>query len=270
VPPSSEHTTRALVLARGLGTRMRTGAADATLDPAQAAAADAGLKAMMPFGRPFLDYVLHSLADAGIDEVALVLGPEHERVREYYRAVSKTRIAVSFVDQAQPLGTADAVWSAREWAGASPFIVLNADNLYPDAVLAQLAADVTPTLPGFERDSLGLSLERIGTFALLETDPSGTLTRIVEKPGVDAMQLAGPRAQISMNIWRFDERIFQPCRDVPLSTRGERELPQAVGLAVERGIPFEVFPARGPVIDLSSRVDVAAVAQAPEGRQVNL
>ena len=28
-----------------------------------------------------------------------------------------------------------------------------------------------------------------------------------------------------MNVWRFDDRIFDACRDVPLSARGEYELP---------------------------------------------
>ena len=84
VPVSSGgQTTSALVLARGLGSRMRQAASGVTLDPQQASAADAGLKAMMPFGRPFLDFVLQSLADAGLREAALVLGPEHESVRDY-------------------------------------------------------------------------------------------------------------------------------------------------------------------------------------------
>ena len=257
-------------MARGLGTRMRAGVGAATLDPEQAAAAEAGLKAMMPFGRPFLDFVLHGLADAGVHDVALVLGPEHEAGREYYRGVPKSRIGVSFVEQARPLGTADAVWSARDWAGTSPFIVLNADNLYPAGVLERLTAGTNPALPGFERDSLGIPLERIGSFALLETGPDGTLTRIVEKPGVEAVREAGPHACISMNIWRVDDRIFAPCRDVPVSVRGERELPQAVALAVERGVSFEVFPAEGPVLDLSRRDDVEAVARALEGKAVAL
>ena len=267
---SSIRTTRAVVMARGLGTRMRAGADAAALDSAKAAAADAGLKAMMPFGRPFLDFVLHDLAEAGIREVALVLGPEHDVVREYYRAVPKSRIAVAFVEQPRPLGTADAVWSARDWAGTSPFIVLNADNLCPVAVLTRLVAGTHPALPGFERDSLGLPLERIGAFALLQTGPGGELSRIVEKPGVDAVRAAGPHARISMNIWRFDRQIFEPCRVVPLSARGERELPQAVGLAVDQGVRFEVVPVRGPVLDLSRREDVAAVARALEGRVVAL
>jgi glucose-1-phosphate thymidylyltransferase len=249
---------------------MRAAAAASSLDPAQAAAADAGLKAMMPFGRPFLDFVLHALADAGVTEAGLVLGPEHEPVRQYYRGLATSRVAIAFVEQAQPLGTADAVWSARDWAGSDPFIVLNADNLYPGAILARLVNGRTPALPGFVRDSLGIPIDRVGSFALLETGPNGRLTRIAEKPGVEAMRLAGPDALVSMNIWRFDERIFEPCRDVPVSSRGERELPQAVAVAVERGVGFEVFPARGPVLDLSRREDVPAVARALEGRVVSL
>lgn len=242
----------------------------APLDPGQARAADAGHKAMMPFGRPFLDYVLTSLADAGITEAALVLGPEHESVREYYRSVPASRIRVAFVEQAQPLGTADAVWSARDWAAGAPFIVLNADNLYPVGVLNRLSEGTGPALPGFLRDSLGIPIERIGTFALVETDGAGALVRIVEKPGADAMRAAGPQGLISMNIWRFDDRIFAACRDVPLSARGERELPQAVGRALDGGVRFEVFTAAGPVLDLSSRGDVATVAQALRDRTVAL
>jgi glucose-1-phosphate thymidylyltransferase len=262
-------TARALILARGLGTRMRAGAA-ATLDPGQAAAADAGMKAMMPFGRPFLDFVLHALADAGVTDVGLVLGPEHEAVRAYYRALATTRIGITFVEQPAPLGTANAVASARAWAGAEPFIVLNADNLYPQEVLARLVRGRKPALPGFERDSLGIPIERIGAFALLEVRDDGSLGKIVEKPGEEVMGAAGPGALVSMNLWRFDERIFEACQEVPLSERGERELPQAVALTVQRGVRFDVFRAQGPVLDLSSRADVANVARALEGRHVQL
>jgi dTDP-glucose pyrophosphorylase len=62
-----------------------------------------------------------------------------------------------------------------------------------------------------------------------------------------------------MNVWRFDERIFDACRDVPLSVRGEYELPEAVGLAVSRGVEFQTFRAAGAVLDLSRRSDVALV-----------
>jgi glucose-1-phosphate thymidylyltransferase len=249
---------------------MREAAPGVALDATQSAAAEAGLKAMMPFGRPFLDFVLHSLADAGVREAALVLGPEHEQVREYYRDLPTSRISVGFVEQAQPLGTADAVLAGREWADARPFIVLNADNLYPVDVLARLVGGANPAVPGFERDSLRLPMERLGAFALLERSADGSLLKIVEKPGAGVMDAAGPAALVSMNAWRFDKRIFDACRDVPLSSRGERELPQAVGLAIARGVRFEVFAVRGEVLDLSKREDIPKVAQSLEKREVTL
>jgi hypothetical protein len=47
---------KAVVLARGLlGRRMRAPSSDAQLNASRAAVAQTGLKAMMPFKRPFLD-----------------------------------------------------------------------------------------------------------------------------------------------------------------------------------------------------------------------
>ena len=263
---------RALVLARGLGTRMRAAAEGQTrLTAGQASAADAGLKAMMPFGggHPFLDHVLHRLADAGVRDVGLVIGPEHGQVRAYYSELATRRLTIAFVTQEKPIGTANAVAAAEAWAGRDPFLVLNADNLYPVDVLARLVLAVGPALPAFDAASLDLPLDRLGTFALIERDARGCLSRIVEKPGQEAVRAAGPHAAISMNVWRFDQRIFEYCRTVPVSSRGEQELPQAVGVAADR-VCFTVFDAHGPVVDLSRRADVDVVARAIEGARVDL
>ena len=256
-------TTQAIVLARGLGTRMRAADPSASLDAEQQRAADAGLKAMIPLnGRPFLDYILSSLADAGLRQVALVVAPEHRALRDYYESASPpSRIRVDFVVQRDPLGTANAVLAAEAWSHGEPFLTINGDNLYPADVLATLARLSEPGLPAFDREDLvrsgNIPAERVRAFAFLEMDDSGYLTGIVEKPQSAA---AGHRA-ISMNCWRFDERIFQACRDVPRSARGEFEVPEAVGVALSRGVRFKTFPARGPVLDLSTRADAADVAR---------
>lgn len=264
-------TTSALVLAAGRGSRMRAAANGAALAPEQAAAADAGHKGMMPIaGRPFLDHALHSLADAGFTNIGLVLAPHHDDMREYYRTLPVSRITIALLMQAEPLGTADAVCAGETWASREPFVVLNGDNLYPVAVLSRLRDARGPAVPGFARDSLGLPLDRVGAFALLEADARGCLARIVEKPGFETIAAAGPDALISMNVWRFDARIFDACRDVPVSARGERELPEAVEIAASRGMCVEVLPVRGEVLDLSSRADVACVARRLDEAPVQL
>src|SRR4051812_47988079 len=107
--PAPMTTTRAVVLAGGLGTRMRAPDPGAALTPDQQRAADAGLKGMIPVnGRPFLDYILSSLADAGLIHVALVVSPDHGPVRRYYEDTTRPeRVRLSFVVQPKPLGTAN-------------------------------------------------------------------------------------------------------------------------------------------------------------------
>ncbi len=264
----------ALVLARGLGRRMRAEGGDNTpLDAAQQAAAAAGLKGMMPMpgpggrARPFLDYVLSDLADAGFTRVALIVAPEEDAgdpLREYYQGAGRPeRLSLTFVVQAEPLGTADAVWAASEWVGAHPFVILNADNLYGATTLRALRHAGSPALPAYEKDELvassAIPLERVAAFAVLTVGADGTLQDIVEKPGQAAIDAAGPRALISMNCWRGDRRLMEACRDVEASPRGEFELPMAVRLAIRRGVVFLGLPAKGPVLDLSSRADVATV-----------
>jgi len=255
-------TRRAVVLARGLGTRMRAHDPTVALTPEQQRAADAGLKAMIPVnGRPFLDYLLSALADAGLREVALVVAPGHDELRRHYTEVAPpVRLTVSFVVQEQPLGTADAIRAAQRWTADAPFLAMNADNLYPVDALRTLASLEEPGLPAFDRDDLvrtsNIPEERIRSFAVIEVGSDSYLRRIVEKPSE-----AGERSPlISMNCWRFDSRIFPACRDVPRSARGEQEIPEAVGLAITHGIRFKAFPARGPVLDLSRRADTTDVA----------
>jgi glucose-1-phosphate thymidylyltransferase len=261
-------TARAIVLARGLGTRMRASDPATRLTPEQQRAADAGLKAMIPLnGRPFLDYILGSLADAGIRHVALIVSPDHQALREYYSASPPERIRLDYVIQKSPLGTADAVRVAEPWVSGEAFLAMNGDNLYPVPVLTQLAAMSEPALPVFERDDLlassNIPAQRLRSFAFVDIDEQGYLTRIVEKPNQELPPKGGSHAgsakYISMNCWRLDERIFQACREVPLSDRGEFELPEAVGVALRQGVRFRTFAACGPVLDLSTRADATDV-----------
>lgn len=268
-----------VVLARGAGRRMREpGTADLTL--AQAAAASAGRKVMMPIGsgveaRPFLDYVLSSLADVGCDRIVLVIASDQDDVRDRYeRTVHPARFELCFAEQPEASGTARAVLAAEPSIGGAAFLVVNADNLYPAAALAGLVALDGPGLPAFSPANLvatsNISEDRIAAFALIDVDEHGWLRRIIEKPDAAVVAAHGAAALVSMNAWRFDERIFAACRDVARSARGEYELPEAVGLALSRGVRFRVNPAGGPVLDLSRQADVAAVSRALAGREVSL
>jgi len=260
----------AVILARGLGTRMR--AAGPALDAATAAVADTGVKALIPFGRPFLDYVLHDLAEAGIRRAVVVIGPEHSAMRAYCGALTTSRLEVALALQEQPRGTADAVLAAEREVGGS-FIAINGDNRYPPAALRALAGQGAPALVGFLRSGLvrgNIPAARIGRFAAISSGADGMLDGIIEKPTAEQLGHFGSDPSLSMNCWAFDRAIFAACRQVQPSLRGELELTDAVALLVRGGTRFAIVRSTEAVLDLSSREDIASVRAALAGVAVRL
>lgn len=257
-------TTQAVILARGLGTRMRRGV-DGSLSAEQARAAATGTKGMMPIGRPFLEHVLSALADAGIRDVTLVIGPEHGALRAHFTVVAPpVRAKVRFAVQAEALGTADALLAADGVVDRGSFLVLNADNFYPVEALQALAAIGGDGLVAFEESALvalgNIERRRVLRFALLDVDEDGFLRTIVEKPAPDDPLALRAERWVSMNLWSFTPAIFKACRRVRPSARGELELQDAVTIAMrELGLRFRVVPLRMGVLDLSERGDVASV-----------
>lgn len=260
-----------VILAAGRGTRMRE-AADVALSAEQAAAADGGLKMLVPIhGRPYLAYVLDEVVAAGFHEACLVVRPDPDGGRDPVRAAAATLdtpLRLRFAAQSEAKGSAHAVLAAEPDVGDAPFVVINADNIYPADVLRRLRALDGPGLAAFDRgalvDASNIPLERTAAFALIRHE-HGLLTGITEKPSAEARARLRD-ASISMTCWRFDRSIFDACRDVPASVRGELELPDAVALAIRRGARFHVVPVRAGVLDISRRADIPMLERLLEAR----
>jgi len=268
--------TKAVILAAGSGKRMRAADAGVALAPEQAAAADRGVKAMIPIDRPFLDYVISALADAGFTDVCLIIGPHHDEMREHYsRHADGARVRVSFAVQDEPKGTAHALLSAAGFVAGDAFIVLNSDSYYPVSVLRTLREQREAAMPAFERQTLvrdsNFPAERVMQFALLDVDEEGYLRRVLEKPSESAARALGDHAAVSMNVWLFTPEIFEACQHVPVSQRGEMELPNAVQWGIDHiGLRIRAVPVESGVLDLSSRADVPSVAARLAGTEVRL
>lgn len=271
VPPH-----KAVILARGLGSRMRKEAEGVDLDAHQSAAAAAGVKAMISMGgeRPFLDYVISALADSGFSDICLVIGPEHDMIRDYYNEVAKQRVSISFAVQEEPLGTANALLSAEEFAGDDRVLVINSDNYYPAEALALLSDVPGSALVGFERAAMlersNIAPDRIAAFALATADADGHLQDLVEKPDEETIERLGDDAVLSMNCWLCSPAIFPAARAIPKSARGEYEITDAVRAAIDAGDPYTVVRADVGVLDMSNRGDIASVMEALGGAAVRL
>lgn len=266
---------KVVILAGGLGTRMRKQDEAAALTTAQAEVAGTGVKAMMPIDRPFLDYVITVLADAGYGRVCLVIGPDHDNVRRYYNHnAPPKRLSIAYAVQPKPLGTANALATAEAFAGDDPFLMINSDNHYPLDAVSALRGLTGPGLAGFRCSALiersNIPAERVLRFAAADIDEQGNLRRVIEKPSEAQLAALGDDVYMSMNCWRFTPNVFEACRKIGKSPRGEYEVTDAAQYCIDKlGEKFTVIKSDSPVLDLSSRQDVASVTQHLAGRGVS-
>jgi NDP-sugar pyrophosphorylase family protein len=272
-----------VILAGGASSRMKsffpgTQPLDAEL-LRQAATLPKCMLAVGPGARPFMDYVLLSVARAGYRDVVVVVTEGDDQIRPRYERVGPGRefsgLRLTFVEQpvpagrTKPLGTADALQRALtamdRWRGAK-CTVCNSDNLYSLRALRLLLLDGhAGAMIDYDRAALQYPAERIVRFSVIRKDAGGFLTGIIEKPAPEQMLAAadrGGRVGVSMNIFRFSCSTILPLLDrIPLDpVRNERELPAAVNHLVQQD-PHAMFaiPLAEHVIDLTSPADIPAV-----------
>lgn len=270
---------KAVVMARGLGTRMQRGVEIVDLDERTREIAKQGVKAMIPFfDRPFLDYSLQALMSAGFTKVCFVIGPEHSRIREYYRNLGPrlSKVDIWFAEQEKPLGTADAAYASKEFVGHDSFVLVNGDNLYPERDLAALRSlrDEACYCVGFDRDAMtkksNIEPERVTRFAVVQVDDDWNLIRIVEKPSNPEEYRVDGRIIVSMNLFRFTTDIFEACSRIePHPTRKEYEITAAVQYLVDHHIaPMKVLYSDEGVLDLTHPADIPPLRRLLMGRSL--
>lgn len=117
---------QAIVLAGGLGTRLRSVVPDLP-------------KPMAPVaGRPFLAWILDRLVEAGFDRVVLAVGYRHDAIRDHFGQAYRG-LPLRYSVEDRPLGTGGAVRLARNQIDADAVFVLNGDT-YVDVDYGAMAA----------------------------------------------------------------------------------------------------------------------------------
>ena len=118
--------TKAMVLAAGLGLRMRP-------------LTETTPKPLIPVaGRPLLDHVLDKLADAGVTDAVVNVHYLPDQIIDHVATRTHPRIKISD-ERDQVLGTGGAVVKALPILGNAPFFHVNADTMWIDGVKSNLA-----------------------------------------------------------------------------------------------------------------------------------
>jgi NDP-sugar pyrophosphorylase family protein len=157
-------------------------------------------------GRPILDWALGALPPS-VDRVLVVVNYLADQIEAYLRT-QKHFATAEVVRQEVPRGTGDAFRTCRDRLRSDRFLVLNGDDLYGAADLADLASRPAGLLvhPVDEPQRFGIVFQK----------PDGSLEKLVEKPDLTGRRLANTGAYL------FPADVFDT--ELTVSTRGEYEI----------------------------------------------
>src|ERR1019366_7536403 len=91
--------------------------------------------------KPVLFYGIEAMAEAGIEDVGIIIAPETgPEIEAAVGDGSRFGGRISYLAQAEPLGLAHAVLTAEPFLGASPFVMYLGDNLLQGGITDLVAA----------------------------------------------------------------------------------------------------------------------------------
>lgn len=189
-------------------------------------------------GKPLLAHTLAALAGK-VEEAVVVVGYRAEMVRTTFGA-SWEGLRLSYVEQREMRGTADALAAAGAAAGAE-FLVLNGDDYYGGANVDALLRITGAAI-------LGAPVRESSRYGVLEVE-GGRLVGLTEKPA------AGGPALVNTGVYKLEAAIFDYIDKLAPSSRGELELTDAVrAYARERGVA--AVAAAGPWLAIATATDL--------------
>jgi NDP-sugar pyrophosphorylase family protein len=198
-------------------------------------------KPVLPLlGTPLLGHTLTALA-AVAEEAVVVVNYRAAMVQEAF-GLEYAGLKLTYLRQAEPRGTADAVASARgEVAGE--FLVVNGDDYYAAANVAAMAGQAGAAV-------LGAEAAPGGRFGVLKAD-GGLLS------GIDEKSDEGGAALVNTGLYKVDENIFEYIDRLAPSPRGELEFTAALENHAAEA-PVAVVEAAAPWLPIATASDLLA------------
>lgn len=193
----ADHKIKAVIPAAGLGTRFLP-------------ATKAMPKEMLPVvDKPAIQYVVEEAADAGIDDILVIIGRNKNAISNHFDSVPELEVKlmekgdtgrlervmkssdladIHFVRQGEPKGLGHAVLRARTHVGDSSFAVLLGDDLIDerDPLLTDMIAEHERTgaavIALMEVDPANIHMYGAAAVESIEGSDAVRVTGLVEKP----------------------------------------------------------------------------------------
>jgi glucose-1-phosphate thymidylyltransferase len=215
---------KGLILSGGKGTRLRP-------------ITHTSAKQLVPVAnKPVLFYGIEAMAAAGIANVGIIIAPETgDEIRAAAGDGSQFGVAITYIEQDEPLGLAHASLTAETYLDGEPFVMYLGDNLLQGGI-TELVDSFRASAP----DALILltPVDDPQNYGVAELE-GDRVVRLVEKPADPATDLA------LVGVYMFTAGIHDAARAIEPSDRGELEITDAIQYLVDAGRRVEPHIVRG-------------------------
>lgn len=184
-------------------------------------------KQLLPvYDTPMIYYPLATLMQAGVRDILLISRPEWIPLFQRLLGTGEQLgISLSYAEQDEPRGVADALRVGADFVGADEVALVLGDNLFYG--IADLLPDAVAKLDGCTLFGYEVSDPR--PWGVLDTDPSGRIRSIEEKP-------VAPKSQWAVTgLYLYDARAVEFAADLTPSARGEIEITDVNNAYVREG-----------------------------------
>lgn len=175
-------------------------------------------KQLLPiYDKPMVYYPLSVLMLAGIREILIISTPlDLPLFRRLFGDGSRLGLQLSYAEQAQPNGLAEAFVIGADFIGNDPVALVLGDNIFYGPGFSRTLQKCAASLDGCVL--FGYPVKDPQRYGVGEVDATGKLISIAEKPAV-------PRSNKAITgLYFYDNDVVHVARSLSPSARGELEI----------------------------------------------
>jgi len=180
--------------------------------------------------KPMSQYALEDLRDAGITDIAIIIGDVYpEKVKEFYGDGKKFGVNLTYVYQDNPKGIAHAINLCSDFIGNDKFVVYLGDNILRTGLSSYVQKFVSSSN---DAQILLSEVENPSQFGVVEIKENKIL-KIIEKPKNPPSNFA------VIGVYFLTPKIFEIIKQLKPSWRGELEITEALQLLMDNGLQID-------------------------------